>query len=231
MEAPGTPSDPFLSQVRALEEKLRMAQPAAAAAPPTPPAPLQRYDTMEQASPALREASDVRAMLQRSLVAKAQQQQQENEGLSQRVSLLDQSLRASEAARKREAALRSEELEEMKQQLETERRKRAEYEEEEPPTAGRGGSPRGFRSREWRLRAELAEATHEAAAARNASAQQAEDHGRANAELAARATHATQGVLKLQHEVRASLAERDALVAQVCANDERARRPSSASVC
>ena len=59
------------------------------------------------ASAALREASDVRAMLQRSLVAKAQQQERDNEGLSKRVSLLDQSLRASEAARKRESARRA----------------------------------------------------------------------------------------------------------------------------
>ena len=160
----------------------------------------------------------MRTVLQRSLLQKSEGLTRENEGLSHKVTHLNQSLRASEALRKNEASQRAQELREVRIQLDSERQRRRTSEGEEAPPEDGGsmiGSAGGVRSREWRLRADLAEATHDLALARSQAATHAEEQQRVSTELAARAATATQGVLRLQEEVKSSLGERQALMAQL----------------
>ena len=145
------------------------------------------------------------------------------QSLAHRAAALDMSLRASEAARKRDQYLRENEMSDMRQQLDAERTRRTVepviVHARSPPGAGRqpvyhsahsppydappGETPR-LVDREWRLRAELSEATNEAHAARLAAQAAQEEQQRVTSELSARAASATQGVLKLQEEVRSS---------------------------
>ena len=215
MDAPVSPGETFLMQIQRLEEKLRRAQDGG----PLPDAGVT-LDTAE-------EASNMRREVQRSIIAKSQTVARENDELSKRVAHLDRSLRASEAARKHESRFSAHELHGMRQQLDSERVERQEWqprrsEVEEEGGAETGGSSSSLRTREWRLRAELAEATHEAASARTTAVAQAEEHQRVSADLAARAASATQGVLRLQEEVKASLSERESLVSQLKASRQEA---------
>ena len=213
MAAAASPSEPFLQQIQRLEEKLRRAQEAApftGAVAATP----QSAEAATLAHTAASAVEDVQQILQSSLAQRSEGLSRANEGLSQRVAHLDRSLRQSEALRKRESAQRSDELQEVKMQLSSELRTRR-SDDEASPDVGGGGSPGTKSSREWRLRADLAEATRDLQVARSQQAAEADEHTRVSSDLAARAATATQGVVRLQEEVRASLGERQALMAQV----------------
>ena len=220
-----TPSSPFMAQIQRLEEKLKFAQDtcggAACGAGGADTAEQQRasFGSASGLNPsagaiaaeAIEEAADMRMRMAKQLINRSEHQQRENEGLSARVSQLDQSLRASEASRKLDAVRNAEELYSVRNALENERRRSA--------SPNREGAVAGSFTREWQLRAELAEATHEAQLARSqVQASQAEQQ-RMSAELSSRAASATQGVLKLQDEVRTSLEERQMLVSQL--NDSK----------
>lgn len=277
MAAPGSP---FLSQIQRLEEKLRAAQQvtsvsflddeedmvAAAAEQATGSggSPSRQQQATEAA---IAEAAKLRQHMQHGIIARAEAQARENEGLASKVHGLDLSLRESEAMRKREGAQRELDMAEMAEmqkqharELELERRRRnfdvhlarasttpgaagGSLTTPRPaiqhvssagltpaasamtPTANAAAQWRGLASaaaaepldvrageREWALRAELAEVTHEAHAARQAAQTIQEEHERRSAELTSRAASATQGVLQLQAEVKASLEERAKLL-------------------
>ena len=251
-------ASPFLEQIQKLEAKLRLAQDTAASShggggatsygggltePSVPRSAMRpsagsvhRTPSASIAAEAIEEAADVRMRMARELISNSERQQRENETLSSRLSHMDQSLRASEAARRLEAARQAEEVHAVRLQLEDERRRS--FGSPDMPTralgsggdggagagagagasagsgAGTGGGAMSF-TREWQLRAELAEATHEAQLARAAAQASAAEQQRVSSELSSRAASATQGVLRLQDEVRSSLEERHGLVAQL----------------
>ena len=231
----GDDSSPFLSQIQRLEAKLRAAQQEAAALPPeaasassetvTPKTGPGAVRTTAIAEEAIEEAARLRQQMQRDLVARAEMQARENAGLVRKVDGLDSSLRASEAARKREIAMFSGEMSEMRGQLDqAARRSVAEvtplilhHRSSVPGSPTRGPPPAEARlaDQQWKLRAELAAATQEAQAARLAASAAQEEHQRSSTDLSVRATTATETVLRLQEEVRASLDERRGLMQQI----------------
>lgn len=102
--------------------------PRATGGDPDPLSPLLVADaTNAFAADALEEASVLRHQVQRDLEMRSQAQAREAEGLAIRVSELDSSLRATEAARRREVAARDDELREVRERLaEAERRRKTE---------------------------------------------------------------------------------------------------------